>query len=1012
MFHNHVHRVLFLVIAVFCFGRLPLNAADVEVPAGGLLITDNTSDSYYTTNTDTSHPSVLTFQKNGDFYMNGHITGNIALSVNTSGAYLQMNSGANDFTGGTTITSGKLSLKTGTELGTGTITMSPGTHLMNYNNGSKPVVSNNIVALSGGNITIRAGWNGSNYPTSRSTITVNGVISGEGGVNFGYEPTPGVMTINGANTYTGGTVITTDNMRTDNAVPLKALYLVLGSDTPFSTGPVRVSGKWDNGSTDLKTYFALDNTTTDRNVTVGDLTIEGGRTLKLVQQSATSGKTAELTVNKLLGNGTISNRIDDVATYGNPLNNVNINLQTTSRTEYPIVLDGDFDLYINYKYELEREFIFSSPTDVTSTYTGDIYILSGIVGSKTGTNMGSGTIHLYNGTHLMNYAECIPVYKNNIVLEGNPDEGYAVIRSGWGSTAHQPEGVVLDGVISGAGKLAYTSEATPGLTTINRNNTYTGGTLIAFNMRSDNRYQGGAFQLGSDMPFGTGNVQLGMSGAYPTTYFILDNTTEARNVTIPALTIAGDSPNQKLVLTQRDVSEGAKAANITLKGLPTGKELTLTNVVTDTTLYGNPIKAVTIGRDPLPGGRTGYNIRFEGDYDLYINDNGGRDKELGIQNNYDATNKYTGNIYLQKGMLGTSNGLNLGSGKIFMSSGTTLMNFNPNTNIQITNDIDVTGSVNIRGGWGGSYYGQSFLRLSGDISGTGKIDFGSEPTPVILMISGNNTYSGGTVISNYNVSGNNRYPYNYLVLQSDSPFGTGTFTVDNASVRWDFDALTTDRQLKNDVTINANKTLNITSVGANTSYLNGTYTVNGTLQLVNPTSATVVPNPEQHLQALAVPDGNISRFSLSPKDENSQAAQIIGNLKLEGGSSIQVSGTYNGQELPTITGTLTMDSGSELILDASNVADPDQFLMNINDISMAEGSLITLIPNTSEDFNKLIDFGTSADLSQLKFGDAGGYVFQVVGNELWAIGGGAVPEPSTWALLLIGLLGLALKRKK
>jgi hypothetical protein len=107
-----------------------------------------------------------------------------------------------------------------------------------------------------------------------------------------------------------------------------------------------------------------------------------------------------------------------------------------------------------------------------------------------------------------------------------------------------------------------------------------------------------------------------------------------------------------------------------------------------------------------------------------------------------------------------------------------------------------------------------------------------------------------------------------------------------------------------------------------------------------------------------------------------------------------------------------MDSGSELVLDASNVADPDQFLMNINDISMAEGSLITLIPNTSEDFNKLIDFGTSADLSQLKFGNAGGYTFQVIGNELWAIGGGAVPEPSTWVLLLIGLLGLAFRRKK
>ncbi|MBQ6109074.1 MAG: hypothetical protein IJK97_12755, partial [Thermoguttaceae bacterium] len=621
-------------------------------------------------------------------------------------------------------------------------------------------------------------------------------------------------------------------MRTDNAVPLKALYLVLGSDTPFSTGPVKVSGKWDNGSTDLKTYFALNNTTTDRNVTIGELTIDQGRTLKLVQQSTTSGKTAELTVTKLLGNGTISNRIEDVEKYGNPLTKVTINLQTASRSEYPIILDGDFDLYINYKYELEREFIFTSQTDVTETYTGDIYIQSGIVGSKTGKNLGSGTIHLYNGTHLMNYVDCIPVYKNNIVLEGDPAQGYAVIRSGWGSTAHQPVGVVLVGVISGAGKLAYTSEATPGLTTINRNNTYTGGTIIAFNMRSDNRYQGGLFQLGSDTPFGTGSVQLGMSGAYPTTYFILDNTTTARNVTIPGLTIAGESPNQKLVLTRRDASEGAKDANITLKGLPTGKELTLSNVVTDTTTYGNPIKAVTFSRTTQT--RAGYNIKLNGDFDLYINEESGRDKELGIQNTYDARTSYTGNIYIQKGFFGTSNGLNLGSGKIFMSNGTTLMNFNAYANIQITNDIEVTGNVNIRGGWGGSYYAQSFLRLSGDISGDGKVDFGSEPTPVITVISGNNTYTGGTIISNYGVGGNNRYPYNYLVLQSDSPFGTGVFTVDNASVRMEFDALTSDRQLKNDVTINSGKTLNVTSVGPNTSYLNGTYTANGTLQLINP----------------------------------------------------------------------------------------------------------------------------------------------------------------------------------
>jgi len=1013
MNHN-IHRITrSLLVAASLLGLAPLHAAEVNVPASGLTVTADTSDSYVTDNTDIANPSVLSFVKNGVFAMNGHITGNIAITVNTSNQYFQMNSGANDFTGGTTITSGILSLKTGTELGSGTITMSPGTHLLNNTGGTNPVVPNNINVLSGGKVTIRAGWNGNNY-TTRSSITVNGVISGDGGVNFGLEPTPGIITINGVNTYTGGTWIGTNNLRVWEVVPMQGIYLNLGSDKPFGTGPVTVSGKWEDsggktGSTDIKTYFALDNSTTNRNVTTGDLTIDEGRTLKLVQKSTTSGKTAELTVSNFFGKGTVSNRIDDTAKFGNPLTKVTINCQSPDRNRpNPTILDGNFDLYITNKFQTGAEYAFTNATkDVTNSYTGDIYIKSGIVGSSNGSkSMGSGTIHLYNGTHLMNYlAGSCPVYKNNIVLEGDASKGHSVIRSGWaGNTGN--EGITLDGVISGAGQLYFSDESTPGLVTLNGKNTYSGGTVIGYNVAGHNKFQGGCFKIGSDSAFGTGKVSVWKSGdAFPRTYFILNNDSANRNLAIHELNIVA---GQTVYLTQTSTTSG-KTAELTLK-LLTGNG-TLSNVVSttaaDVTRYGSKAGKVTIATTAATG-QSWFTGALAGDFDLYVS--GGQYAAFG-----GSSPNYTGNIHIaSNGILCSTKGTTaIGTGTIYAANGARIQNFNANSSPVYDNQIVIEdgATLNLRGGWGRAQYNLAKMTVNGNISGKGNvvIDQG-EDTPIPMIINGENTYTGTTTfpynaIRNVDSTNFNRYLYVYAVLGSDSPFSTGDVKV-SQNVRWDFNALESDRQLKNNVTIDKDRTLNITSVGEHTTYLNGTYTANGTLRLVNPNSSSVITDPTIQLQILGVPEGNISTFSLSPKDENSSAGQLIGNVTLEGGAKILVSGSYNGEDLPTVTGKLTMEPGSELVLDASTLGDSNKALMSVNDISMAEGSEITLIPNASEDFNKLIDFGPGVDLKSLKFGDTGGYTIAVNGNELWALSPNAVPEPSTLALALLALAGL------
>jgi len=121
--------------------------------------------------------------------------GGSAYSLTKSGAGKLTLSGANTYSGGTTIGAGILSAGSGTALGTGSVTMQGGTLQV----ATVSTVANNIVATSsGGTITVGTGAN----------ITLTGTLSGSGNLTLGGSGTnnTSVQITFAANNMTSGTI--------------------------------------------------------------------------------------------------------------------------------------------------------------------------------------------------------------------------------------------------------------------------------------------------------------------------------------------------------------------------------------------------------------------------------------------------------------------------------------------------------------------------------------------------------------------------------------------------------------------------------------------------------------------------------------------------------------------------------------------------------------------------------------------------------------------------------------
>lgn len=178
-----------------------------------------------------SDDNTLTISGSDTATYDGTITGTGSLTK--AGTGTQTLSGASDYSGGTTLTSGTLGVGDDSALGTGTLTINGGTIQAS---GDDHTLSNTVVV--GGDFTVGNTGNTLTFAntvdlgtalrtiTTTGDLTLDGVVSGTGGI---AKQGAGTLTLNEANTYSGGTT-------------LIAGTLALGNDEALGSGTLTVTG--------------------------------------------------------------------------------------------------------------------------------------------------------------------------------------------------------------------------------------------------------------------------------------------------------------------------------------------------------------------------------------------------------------------------------------------------------------------------------------------------------------------------------------------------------------------------------------------------------------------------------------------------------------------------------------------------------------------------------------------------------------------------------------------------
>ncbi|MDO4582580.1 MAG: autotransporter-associated beta strand repeat-containing protein [Planctomycetia bacterium] len=321
-------------------------------------------------------------------------------------------------------------------------------------------------------------------------------------------------------------------------------------------------------------------------------------------------------------------------------------------------------------------------------------------------------------------------------------------------------------------------------------------------------------------------------------------------------------------------------------------------------------------------------------------------KDGGGRQYLEGTNNYSGGTLIKNGILYTGGG-SLGTGAIEFEGGTLMAGGSSKYEQDIVLANGKIGNFRAGGGNNGTV-----MTFTGVISGAGTLRFNeSEGNGGSFVLSGNNTYTGGTQLIGGGVSATStqRMSYYSVTAQSDTAFGTGTITVNPSSghtvgIIWD--ATSGTRTLANDVEIQNGRSLELTKTGDNEAIYTGLISGNGSL----------------------LAKDIVFQYDLADLTDN-----ILWDL----------------------TGSATMDSITLRIL-ADSPAD------YIGETFQLFGENATV----SGLANAILDFAGAGG------NDVWNYGFTDSGNLWFRVDSAAVPEPSTWCLLLLGGMLIWQFRKK
>ncbi|EAT8289687.1 autotransporter outer membrane beta-barrel domain-containing protein [Salmonella enterica] len=666
-------------------GTLTLSGSNTYT--GGTLISDGTlvaSNVEALGTGDVTNDATLALNTGGDFTNNISGSGQVV----KSGDDTLTLSGANSYTGGTLISSGTLVATNVDALGSGDVTdnatleLNTGGTFDNAISGSGNVVKSgaDTLTLSGSNsytggTTISGGTLvasnvealGTGDVTNNATLELNtggDFINNIGGTGRVEKSGDETLTLSGANSYTGGTLISGGT-------------LVATSVEALGSGDVT-----DNAVLELNTGGTFDNAISGS----GQVVKSGDKMLTLSGANSYSGGT-------LISDGTlVASNVEALGT-GDVTDNAVLELNT----------GGDFDNAISGSGQVVKSGDETLTLSGTNTYTGGTTISGGTLVATSVDALGSGDV------------------TDNAVLELNT-------------------GGTFDNAISGSGKVEKSGDDA---LTLSGSNTYTGGTTI----------NDGTLVATSVDALGTGDIT--------------DDATLELNTGGDFDNAIGGSGNV--------VKSGADTLTLSGSNTYTGGTL-----ISDGTLVASNVEA--LGTGDVTNNAT-LELNTGGDFINNIGGTGRVEKSGDETLTLSGANSYTGGTLISGGTLVANDVNALGTG-------------------------DVTDNAVLELNTGGDF--------DNAISGSGQVVKSGDET---LTLSGANSYTGGTLISG-----------GTLVATSVEALGSGDVT-DNAVLELNTGG-TFDNAISGSgqVVKSGDKTLTLS--GAN-SYTGGTTISGGTLVASN-----------------------------------------------------------------------------------------------------------------------------------------------------------------------------------
>ncbi len=796
------------------------------------------------------------------------MSGNLAVSSGANVTFDQASfggtSGIISGAGSLTVSGSTLSLD-GANTYTGGTTINAGANLQ----GTTSSITGNITNNS--NLTFTQNTNG----------TYSGVVSGSGRINkYGT----GTVSLTGANTYSGGAYIYAGalNISADNNLGTGSVILDGGrlQSGAAYTNTHAISLGANSGGIDTNGF----NTTFSGVISgAGSLTKTGSGTLSLSGSNSFSG-------GLIISAGTVAATPGTLGT-GNVANSGTLSINTASNSTYNAIISGTGNLL--------KQLAGTVTLTGASTYTGGTTILGGALNVSADNNIGaaSSTLTLNGGTLQSGAA-----YTNTHAISLGASNG-TIDTNGFNTT--------VSGIISGAGRL---TKSGIGTLTLSGTNTYTGGTTIT----------GGTVTFSSDNNLGATSGALTLDGGILRAQ-LASNTISSRNIVLGA----GGGTIQKVVNgTTYNIAGTISGTGMLTVNSTGGAFVTLSGANTysgGTTVSNSAINASAdnnfgTGSIALNSGTLQSGAAYTNTHDILlgasnnaIDTNGFTTTASGVISGtgtltksgtgtltLSGANTYSGGTNINQGTLAISSDSNLGSASanIAMSGGGTLLftsGVSSARNISVVNaGIINTSSNNVT--------------LSGAVSGSGElIKSGSGR----LILSGTNTYSGGTSITN-----------GIVTVSADSNLGTGSVTLNggtlqSGAVYANTHAVSLGSSGGTIDTNGFNTTASgvISGTGVLTKTGTGTLTLSGSNTYFGNTlisGGTLSGNTASVRGNVAISSGANLLFDQSTDDSFSNIISGAGSLAKSGGGVLVLSGAN------TYTGGTTISSGA-LVVDSTTL---------------------------------------------------------------------------------------------